>query len=577
MMRKKQGALLAAAVMLLSMSGCARIQQTSGYLDEQAAPYAWKPEHAKETTAAVPAMTTTMTTTTTTTQLTGPEFSELPLEVPYLDMQTVSFTMQAEDLELPPAFVESNELAGYTGSGYVSGLQGELNNTIVFQAEIPYSQHYDISLIACTDMGAECTLLVNDTEISSIAIEGSGKFISATAPGIYMDAGVNTISIRQESGDMYLDCMEFANNTSLIPNRYITTESCNPDASPEARRLLAFLGENYGQKMVSGQHAEDSSNGEIIRIVETTGKFPAIRFADMYPYSGNGGDSENAEVIADCLQWAEQGGIAGLMWHWYAPMGEATVFTEEADFNLYNAVTYEDVVMASPAELQEMYENGAISEECLRLIEDIDTVSLALKALCDAEVPVLWRPLHQAGGGLYWWDSAGSDVYLWLWNLLHERMVEYHQLNNLVWVWNGLDTAYLPSGAYYDIASADVYTDEKQEFGSGYEAYYALQEMAEGKILALSECSSLPDVTTAFRDGSVWSYFGLWYEPYLSGEDNEYTDSETLIAVYNSEGVLTREDYIEYCKQYGADAEETVYTPTEALNWQDGGMYYEEW
>ncbi|MBQ8724959.1 MAG: hypothetical protein IJY74_04720, partial [Oscillospiraceae bacterium] len=181
MMRNKRGAFLTAAVMLLSMSGCARIQQTSGYLDEQAAPFAWSEPAAEEAASAAAATTAAMTVTTTAAQLTGPEFTELPLHVPYLDMQTVSFTMQAEDLELPAAFEESNELAGYTGSGYVSGLQGELNNTIVFEAEIPYSQHYDISLIACTDTGAECTLLVNGTEITGIAIEGSGKFISATA------------------------------------------------------------------------------------------------------------------------------------------------------------------------------------------------------------------------------------------------------------------------------------------------------------------------------------------------------------------------------------------------------------
>ncbi len=561
MNRKKQGAALAAAVMLLCAGGCSEIQHTAAYLDQYTEPAA--AVTAPETTTA----TTAATTTATTTNLTGPQYSEEPLNMPYLDMQDVSIAIQAEELELPAAFKTSNELAGYTGSGYVSGLQGNLNNTILFQAEIPASQHYDISIIACTDTGAECTLLVDGTEVGRVAIEGSGKFICATARGIYMDAGANTISIRQESGDMYLDCIELNNNTSLIPNRIVSTVPCNPDASPETVRLMSFLGQNYGNQVISGQHVSSSDNKEIVRIVETTGKFPAVRFADLYPYSNNGGDPENADVISSSLEWAEQGGIVGLMWHWYAPMGTASVFSEETDFNLYNAVTYEEIAAASPSEVREMYENGIITEECLRLIEDIDTVSRALSMLCDAGVPVLWRPLHQAGSELYWWESGRSDAYLWLWNLMFTRMTEYHQLNNLIWVWSGVSTDYLPYDAYYDIASADVYPEENQELGSGYEAYYALQELAQGKMVALSECSSLPDVTTAFRDGSVWSYFGLWYEPYLTEADNEFTDSETLIHTYNSQGVLTREDYIAFCEQYESYDAETESVTTEAPLW----------
>lgn len=540
MSRKKQGAVLTAAAVLLCTVGCSEIQQ-SPVLPES---YGTVPA-ATETTVTTTVTAETTTTAVTTTELTGPSYAQEPLNVPFLDMQEVSMTIQAEDLELPVSFVQANDLPGYTGSGYVSGLQGMLKNTIVFHAEVPASQHYDISIIACTETGAECTLLVNDTEISSIAMEGTGKFICATAQGIYLDAGMNTISIRQEDGDMLLDCIELVNNTSLIPNRIVTTIPCNPAASPEAVQLLSFLGENYGQKIISGQHVSGSDNKEIVQIVETTGKYPAIRFADLYPYSNNGGTPEYADVISSSLKWAEQGGIVGLMWHWYAPMGEASAFCADTSFNLGNAVTFEPVATASAAELYDMYENGRISKECVRLIEDIDTVSRALSQLCDAGVPVLWRPLHQAGSELYWWDSAGSDAYLWLWNLMYTRMTEYHGLNNLIWIWNGLRMDYLPDSSCYDIASADVYLDEKEDFGSGYEAYYALQELAYGKLLALSECSSVPDVTTAFRDGAVWSYFGLWYAPYLS----ETTDSETLIHTYNSEGVLTREDYIAYCAE----------------------------
>ena len=174
MNRKKQGCALAAAAMLLFAGGCAEISQSAGVAVQGDAVLS---DIAGTTTAAG----TTTITTTVTTQLTGPEYSEVPLDVPYLYMQEVSLTLQAEDLELPVSFETSNALPGYTGSGYVSGLKGDLNNTMIFGTELPASQHYDISIIACAEEGAEYTLLVNDTEISTGAIEGTGKFICATA------------------------------------------------------------------------------------------------------------------------------------------------------------------------------------------------------------------------------------------------------------------------------------------------------------------------------------------------------------------------------------------------------------
>ena len=80
--------------------------------------------------------------------------------------------------------------------------------------------------------------------------------------------------------------------------------------------------------------------------------------------------------------------------------------------------------------------SGEISEGCYAMIQDIDAVSEQLKKLADADVPVLWRPLMEAGGDWFWWGASGADAYRWLWELMYTRMTEYHQLNNLLWIWN---------------------------------------------------------------------------------------------------------------------------------------------
>lgn len=547
----KTAAALTSAAMLLALCGCSEIKHTTPYLEQQAAEYA-------VTTTAATTVATAETTTTTT--FTGPTFTSLSLEVPAVYVQDTELVYQAEDYELPMAFKETNTKTDYTGSGYVSGLTGELQNTFVFGVEVPSSQHYDVSLVICADNGAECTLLLDDAEIMDVAAEANEHFVSVTIPGVYMESGAHNISVSQKDGELLLDCLVIKNNTSLVPDKEIEPVLCNKNASDEAEMLMSFMCESYSKGVISGQHVSGAEGEEIRHIVETTGKYPAIRFADMYDYSRNGGSGNLSGVTESCTAWSEQGGITGLMWHWYAPEGEPGTLEMNENFSLSAAVTAEDTANASAEELAVMQKAGAVSAECIALIEDIDAVSAELKELRDKDIPVLWRPLHQAGSGLYWWESEGAECYLWLWELMFVRMTEYHGLDNLLWVWSGVDPEYLPDASRFDIAAADIYHSENEAAGSGYEEFYALQEMAPDKLIAMSECSSLPDAAAAFRDGSVWSWFSLWYEPYLTKEDNSFVTSELLINTYNTAEVLTREDYISYCKQYKNGTRPTVAT-----------------
>lgn len=538
-LRKKTAFILAAAI-FFAMTGCSDIKQTTPYLEKQAITYG--------TTTCLTASVYTKTTT----KPILPQFSEITVSTPEIASEEYELTLQAEDAALPALFERKNEKTDYTGSGYICGLSGELQNSLAFELSAPTAQHYDVSLVVCADNGAECTVSINDNIKEDIAVESSDKFVCVTIPGVYMEAGMNKLTITQKDGEMLLDCIELRNNTSFSEENYIYPEPVNSDSSEETCRLLAFLCDNFGKSVISGQQVADSGNEEIERIAKTSGKYPAIRFADMYPYSTNGGDLTEDDTVDAAVEWSKEGGITGLMWHWFNPDGEPGSLEKSESFSLANAVTYEDIANLSPKALEELHKAGNISDECMLIIKDIDSVSEGLKKLCDENIPVLWRPLHQAGTDTYWWNGEGSEVYKWLWNLVYCRMTEYHSLNNLLWVWSGSDSEYIPDSSRFDIAAADIYLGEGESFGSGYESFYALKKITDGKLIALSECSSLPDIDAAFRDNSLWSYFGLWYDPYLAENDNSYTDSEMIKNVYNSEGVLTREDYSEYCENYGS-------------------------
>lgn len=60
-----------------------------------------------------------------------------------------------------------------------------------------------------------------------------------------------------------------------------------------------------------------------------------------------------------------------------------------------------------------------------------------LKKFRDAGIPVLWRPYHEMNGMWFWYGNRpGEKGIQKLWKMMYDRYVNYHHLNNLIWVWN---------------------------------------------------------------------------------------------------------------------------------------------
>ena len=100
----------------------------------------------------------------------------------------------------------------------------------------------------------------------------------------------------------------------------------------------------------------------------------------------------------------------------------------------------------------------------------------------------------------------------------------------------------------YDIAAIDIYLAPNTAFGSRSEQYQWLKKITEGeKMIALSECSSVPGISEMLRDNAVWSFFGLWYGDYLTGNkakpDEVYTLDSDLVRMYNAENSITLDEY----------------------------------
>lgn len=448
---------------------------------------------------------------------------------------------------------EETENKGYSGDGYVTGFSADGSRTVRFTAKAPTTQHYDISFSISAESEVNCDVIVNGETVSNFNTKSNGKFTLITIYGIFLSQGDVEVTIIPH-GDVKLDYMKFSNDTSLSNLSYKAEADTNNGRSEQAQKLMTFFHENYGEYMISGQYAENSDNKELELVYNTTGKYPVIRFSALH----NKGDSfedyyDNIQASAD---WYDKGGIAGLMWYWEAPGEKRSVYSEETDFSLSAVMdsanadeSLDNLAQMSPEELMQMYGEGRISKDLYGLMSDLDNMAGLLKSLKDKGVPVLWRPLHEAYGDWFWWGADGAEAYNWLWNLMYDRFTKYYSLDNLIWVWNGQSAGTLVDINTFDIASLDIYLDSEKSFDSRYEQFVSLQKIVGGgKLLALSECSEVPDADLAFRDNSVWLFYGLWYGEYLQDESGNYSEKycpkEDFIKNYNSDGVLTLDEYM---------------------------------
>ena len=514
---------------------------------------------------------------------------ETPVSYPEIEHSYAGDLYEAERERLSNGLIPTNERYGYSGGGYVTGFGKDGQKSLKFRIDAPANQHYDLSFGIASDSNVNCRVMLNGSELCRFTTSADGQFQKITYYGAFLEKGYSEVEVIPENGEIMLDYLDVENSYSINNISYETDGStANPNASDNTKKLMEFLSDNYGKYTLTGQYVSGADNSEMELIHEITGQYPAIRFSTV-------SDTKNTDNVDACIKWSENGGINSITWEWNSPSMQSSVYASESDFSIWNAMTYDDISMYSTDELLNLLNNGVISEDCYNLVLAMDEMAQKqLMPLKEKDIPVLWRPLYEASlgydsaeGGTYWWGAGGAEAYQWLWNLMYNRYTNYFGLNNLIWVWNGMSSAYSVDSSTFDIASYDLYTDT-EKFGSRSEQFIAIQSYITNKIIAVTECNNTPDINDLFRDNSVWSFFGLWNGEYLTDSNGnyseQYTTKDELIKAYNSEGSLTLDEYKllneggelsvgkrnfseELKKEY--DEQHTTQTPTQAPAYDD--------
>ena len=441
-----------------------------------------------------------------------------------LSFSTVSDTklLEAEKAVLSGNAVVDNSIAGFSGTGYVNQKDGD----ITFKVNLPGAGKYKIGFRYCNgNQYKENDLVVNGVRLSTLAFDATTEWKTVYVDKVALKSGENTIAIKKNWGWIYLDYIDVKPADADIPfvlaENLVTTSS-----SQEAKNLYAFLKENFGKKVISGAMANYSTGIEEAQWMhDNTGKWPALTGFDFINYTRDWGTINFTELVSNVKEWWSNNGIVTIMWHWRDPLKKTDGF--------YTKDTSFDVSKMSDVN----------SPEYKALVADIDVVAGYLKQLQDNNIPVLWRPLHEASGKWFWWGAQGAEPCKALWKLMYDRLVNVHKLNNLIWVWT-TDTAgdalnWYPGDNYVDVIGLDIYPGENQH-GSQYVAFDKVKTLYGGKkIITLSECGSIPAVNDMFENGDVWSWIMPWNGDYTRSD--KHNGATYLKSLFSDDRVITRD------------------------------------
>ena len=456
-----------------------------------------------------------------------------------------SILIETETAEENSGVAVKTDTKGYSGDGYVDISD---NTQFKLTVDIPSSQYYKLTVTHRAGSHKENPLMFNGLKAMDIYSEND-DWQQTTVDGVFLEKGENIITLGEGWSWFSLDSILIENGESLSETIYENTAEtlCNPYANLKTQNIYQYLKAVYGKRTLSGQCTNYGTDTETDAIFLAYGKYPAVRTFDfIYDSISFCHGEPQAKDVDLAIQWSKEGGLVAFDWHWYAPMNQCEFYSAKTSFSLSNAVIDEDIARLAPEEIQQLYDDGKIGEETLAIINDIDNISALVQRMEDENVTVMWRPLHEASGGWFWWGASGAESYKWLWKLMYERMTNYHQLDNLIWVWNAQSADWYPGDEYCDICAIDIYS-QAHDYGTSPATLAEVSDWAKGgKLVTMSECATMPDPELIVRDNAYWLWFAVWNWDYIvvngtTELSDAYTSFDMMEKVYNSETIITRD------------------------------------
>ncbi|MCM2678694.1 glycosyl hydrolase [Echinimonas agarilytica] len=427
-------------------------------------------------------------------------------------------TLEAEDAR----FTDGLEVATSGHEMFIANASGDAHLTdmlpgteVVFDVEMDadsaglYSLYLNYA-IGSGYGGKQGTVTVNGVEYA-LDLQETGKWEELRVGTVKFEEGTTEVIVCCGWNYYRVDAIKLVPSSGDAPLLPVPATLVNENATDEAVALMEFLASEYGAKTITGQtefmnYGEVSQTGlrEYNKVVAATGgAAPAIVAFDYMDFSTSRSDNGKTPGTLTEDMLAEQAAknvVLSALWHWAAPSGHpdgeiGSFYTDGTTFDLAAAMA------------------DTSSAEYADLIADMDVVAAELKKLQDAGIPVIWRPIHEAEGGWFWWGAAGADAFKELWMLMYDRFTTTHGLNNLIWAFTnteGLGEEWYPGDEFVDIVGYDGY-DGVNDQNAFISQFSTLKDRHNGKkLLALTETGTIPDVEKMHELGAFWNFFITW-------------------------------------------------------------------
>lgn len=476
------------------------------------------------------------------------------------------------------------------------------------------------------------TLAVNGSEYSTV-LPYTNEWKDYQFAMVRLKKGVNTFEFMPKYGYAAFDTITI--KKASFPELKVSPTLCDSKATKETQNLMNYLCSVYGNNILSGQQTIYGGGHKVnttIRYdaatntcVDSDGNQYSFDEADkdvaddgssfVWKCAGSDGqvysyDSQNRnynyceydrelkylkDTVGDmsaiqgfdfganypCYQWDDgivermidwtnnKNGICTASWHINVP-------TVLADYTLgepldFSKTTYSEKCDFSPSNA---YTEGTTEYDYFQLC--IKNLAQQLKKLQDANVPVIFRPLHEADGNYsnggtswFWWGKEGPEVYNKLWKFLQSELQDKYDIHNLIWeqnlyAWSAASADWYSGDDYVDIVGYDKYNTQYNRHdgktsGPNLDAesgiFWKLYNTVNGnKMVSMPENDTIPALDNIKIENAGWLYFCPWYDEesspkFLSGSD--YQDIDELKKLYTSDYCITLSELPDW-KNFGS-------------------------
>jgi len=451
----------------------------------------------------------------------------------------------------------------------------DAGETATVEVTVEETAMYNLTISAYAPYGDKIhNLLVNDVDQGQISFTENKKgFVDVDLGMFKLQKGTNTVTVKSSWGWTYFDCLKVSPLTDAsLPSLDAPKQLSDPNATTEAKRLMCYLRDMYGEHILSGQqeiymYGPHGFEYEFDYIKDLTGELPAIRAFDYLNecnilYGSEDGTTDRM------INWAKnENGIITASWHVTVPkdfenfeLGVTKVDWQGATY----AVKDDNGNPATTFDTSKILEEGTKEREYWMAC--LEKLAGSIKKLQDENIPIILRPLHEAegsggeSGSWFFWGQDGSAVYKDLWRLTYNTLVNDYGLHNIIWEWNSYayDTSenWYPGDEYVDLVAYDKYNCTNWSSGQPVlehnvsaitSTFYKIVEKYNSKkMVAMSENDSIPTLENLLSEKAAWLYFCPWYD---GGSDNInflsnpiFNTKEDLTEMYQSDYCITLDE-----------------------------------